>query len=117
MQIIRTVIWVLLLVGLLAFSWANWEPNVTVKIWSNLVIDTKIPAIVIVSFLIGFVPMWMLHRGNSWRLSRRIGTLEKTVRDAAGTPAPTAAPVAASTTAAETDTGGLAADPATKDTA
>ena len=110
MQIIRTVIWVLLLVALLAFSWANWDPNVTVKIWDNLVIDTKIPAIVIVSFLIGFVPMWLLHRGNGWRLKRRIDTLEKTVRDAAAVPV-AAAPV---TTASEADAGDLTADTSSK---
>ena len=54
MQIIRTIIWVLLLVALVVFSFANWDPTVTVKIWQGLVVDTKIPAIVIVSFAIGF---------------------------------------------------------------
>lgn len=113
MQIIRTVIWVLLLVALLAFSWANWDPNVTVKIWDNLVIDTKIPAIVIVSFLIGFVPMWLLHRGNGWRLKRRIDTLEKTVRDAAAIPAATA-PSTSAPRAPEGDAGELTADTSAK---
>lgn len=117
MQIIRTIIWVLLLVALLAFSWANWDPNVTVKIWSNLVIDTKIPAIVIVSFLIGFVPMWLLHRGNSWRLSRRIGTLEKSVRDAASSPTPTPAttPPPVTGKVPDGDAGNLTADTSSSD--
>ena len=61
MQIVRTIVWVLLLVALLIFSAFNWNP-VEVKIWEGLVLETKIPALVIVSFLIGLVPMWLLHR-------------------------------------------------------
>lgn len=76
MQIVRTVVWVLLLVALLIFSIANWGPVVTVRIWEGLVVDTKIPAIVVISFLIGFVPMWIYERAHSWRLKRRIHSLE-----------------------------------------
>ncbi len=80
MQIVRTVIWVLLLVALLIFSIANWAPIVTVRIWDGVVVDTKIPAIVVVSFLIGFVPMWLYHRAERWRLKRRIHTYEANAR-------------------------------------
>ena len=85
MQIVRTVIWVLLLVALLLFSLANWT-DVTVKIWDGIVVDTKIPAIVIVSFLIGFVPMWLYYRGSKWRLTRKVASLETAARTAAVTP-------------------------------
>ncbi|GGD54056.1 DUF1049 domain-containing protein [Erythrobacter arachoides] len=86
MQIVRTVIWVLLLVALLLFSIANWDPTVTVRIWQGIVVDTKIPAIVIVSFLIGFVPMWLYFRGSKWRLQRKVASLESAARTAAVTP-------------------------------
>ena len=86
MQIVRTVIWVLLLVGLLLFSIANWDPTVTVRIWQGIVVDTKIPAIVIVSFAIGFVPMWLYHRASKWRLQRKIQSLENAARTTAATP-------------------------------
>ncbi|MEO6040572.1 MAG: DUF1049 domain-containing protein [Croceibacterium sp.] len=95
MQIVRTIVWVLLLTALLVFSFANWDPTVTVKIWSNLVVETKIPAIVIISFMVGFVPMWLLYRANRWQLTRRIGSLEaaaRTVATAPIAPAPAAAP-------------------------
>ena len=74
MQIVRTVIWVLLLVALLLFSITNWDPTVTVRIWDGIVVDTKIPAIVIVSFAIGFVPMWLYHRASKWRTQRKIAS-------------------------------------------
>lgn len=80
MQIVRTIFWVLLLVLLLAFSFFNWKP-VEVQIWDNLVLETKVPALVIVSFLIGLVPMWLIHRGMKWRLHRRITALETSARN------------------------------------
>ncbi len=85
MQILRVVIWVLLLVGLLLFSIFNWT-DVTVRIWQGIVVDTKIPAIVIVSFAIGFVPMWLYHRASKWGMQRKIHNLENAARTQATTP-------------------------------
>lgn len=82
MQVIRTIVWVLLLVALLLFSINNWQP-VEVKIWEGLVLETRLPALVIVSFLAGLVPMWLLHKGARWRLNRRIASLENSVRSVA----------------------------------
>ena len=100
MQIVRTIGWVLLLFSLLAFSFFNWKP-VEVQIWSNLVLETKLPALVVVSFLLGLVPMWLVHRASKWRATRRINALETaTNRLATPTPAPaTPASVAAATPA------------------
>ena len=86
MQIIRTIIWVLLLVALLLFSIANWDPTITVRIWDGIVVDTKLPAIVIVSFVIGFVPMWLYYRAAKWQWRRKVTSLENAVRTAAATP-------------------------------
>jgi uncharacterized integral membrane protein len=82
MQIVRTIVWVVLLVALLLFSINNWSP-VEVKIWEGLVLETKIPALVIISFLIGLLPMWLLHWATKWQLKRRIGSLESAARTAA----------------------------------
>lgn len=79
MQIVRTVIWVLLFVALLAFSFFNWD-TVEVTLWENVVLETKIPALVVVSFLFGLIPMWIYHRGIKWSLDRRIRSLENAAR-------------------------------------
>ncbi|MBN92138.1 MAG: DUF1049 domain-containing protein [Erythrobacteraceae bacterium] len=90
MQIVRTIGWVLLLFSLLAFSFFNWKP-VEVQIWSNLVLETKLPALVVISFLLGLIPMWLVHRASKWRATRRINALEAaTSRFGAATPAPDA---------------------------
>jgi len=86
MQIVRTIVWVLVLVALLLFSINNWQ-DVEVKIWENLILQTKLPALVLVSFFLGLVPMWLLHKGTRWRFKRRISALENTVKAAtASTP-------------------------------
>ncbi len=101
MQIIRTIVWVILLIALLLFSVNNWQ-DVEVKIWEGLILQTKLPALVVVSFLLGLAPMWLLHKTAAWRLRRRIGTLENSVRAASvsvpvESPAPAPAPVKATT--------------------
>jgi uncharacterized integral membrane protein len=73
---------VLLLAVLLIFSINNWNP-VEVKIWEGLVLETKVPALVIVAFLLGLIPMWLLHRATKWQLHRRISSLEAAARTAA----------------------------------
>jgi len=111
MQIIRTVFWALILFGLLTFSFFNWDP-VEVNLWSNLVLETKVPVLVIVSFLLGLVPTWLLHRGTKWRLSKRISTLENAARSnalsrhepAAPAAAPAPTPTAIADPAAKNDT-------------
>ena len=90
MQIVRTIVWVLLLVALLIFSINNWNP-VEVKIWEGLVLETKIPALVVIAFLLGLVPMWLMHRVSQWYYKRRLGSLESAAARAAAMPAPPAA--------------------------
>ena len=108
MQIVRTFVWVLIFVGLLLFSWFNWTA-VEVTIWENLLVETKVPALVIVSFLLGLLPMWIYHRGVRWTLTRKIASLENAARthiaapparpedrpDGPATPAPATAPATA----------------------
>ena len=91
MQVVRTIVWVLLLIVLLLFSLNNWNP-VDVKIWEGLILQTKLPALVLVAFLLGLLPMWLLSKAGKWRLNRRINALENSVR--ANTPSP---PVATAT--------------------
>jgi len=86
-HIIRTIVWVVLAVALLVFSINNWRP-VEVKIWEDLVLETKIPALVIVSFLAGLLPIWLLHTGTRWRMTRRISSLETAMRNAVAASAP-----------------------------
>ena len=89
MQIIRTIVWVLVVVALGLFSFNNWNP-VEVKIWEGLILETKLPALVFAAFLLGLLPMWLLAKAGKWRLNRRINALENSVRANAAPPPPLA---------------------------
>jgi uncharacterized integral membrane protein len=87
MQAVRTIVWVLLLVVLVAFSVLNWN-EVEVTIWPNLILETKVPALVVIAFLLGLLPTWLVHRGVKWQMQRRIASLEAAARANAVTPPP-----------------------------
>jgi lipopolysaccharide assembly protein A len=94
MQFLKTLLWVTFLVGLTVFAINNWVP-VTVSLWGGLRLDTKLPALVILSFLLGFLPLFILHRMTTWRMKRRIATLESNQRlSATGSAIASAPPVA-----------------------
>lgn len=93
MQFIKTLFWVILAVILVVFAVNNWSPT-SVLIWEEIRIDTKLPVLVIGAFLLGFVPLWLIHRASKWRLNRRIKTLEAAARPVVPSPKPpTPAPV------------------------
>lgn len=111
MQFIKTLFWVVLAVVLVVFAVNNWSP-VSVIIWEDIRADTKLPVLVIGAFLLGFLPLWLLHRTQKWRLTRRIRTLEEAARPkttVTPTPVPVAKPV--------DPVGNPVADPAPKPTA
>jgi predicted membrane metal-binding protein len=81
-RILRTIIWVLVLLGFLIFAIYNWQP-VELTLWQNLVLETKLPVLAVLAFLIGFVPMWAYHRSIAWSLNRRIRALENSLKHTA----------------------------------
>ncbi|MEE4200219.1 MAG: LapA family protein [Erythrobacter sp.] len=113
MQIVRTIIWVMILSGIMLFSFLNWKP-VEITLWDGFIVETKVPALVILAFLLGLVPMWLYHRSVKWGQNRRIRSLENSIKsnaigsqadhgargDTAATPAPHAAATPPAHTAA-----------------
>ncbi|WP_373475340.1 hypothetical protein [Sphingorhabdus sp.] len=90
MRFLKTLIWVTAIVGLIVFAMNNWVP-VSISLWGGMRLDTKLPALVIAAFFLGFFPLYFIHRTLLWRMRRRILTLEGNQRTI--TPPPqTAAP-------------------------
>jgi lipopolysaccharide assembly protein A len=95
MSFLKTLFWVILLIGFAIFAVNNWQP-VSMKLWNGLWLDSKLPAVIAASFLIGFLPLWFWHRSVRYRLNRRIATLESGARTmAANFPTTSAAEKAA----------------------
>jgi lipopolysaccharide assembly protein A len=80
--IIRTIALVFLVFGLLVFSAYNWQP-VEVNIWDNLVLETKVPVLVLLAFLLGFAPLFAYHQSVKWSLKRRVRHLESSLKSLA----------------------------------
>ena len=91
MQILRTVLWVLLAVVLVVFALYNGKP-VEVQVWPTLIWEPPLAALTIMAFLLGLVPMWLVHRTVRWRLKRRIASLETSLAPPAPAPAAIAPP-------------------------
>lgn len=82
MKILRTIIWVLAFAGFLVFALYNWNP-VEITLWENLVLETKVPVLVLLTFALGLVPILAYHLSVRWSMGRRIRTLENSLRSAA----------------------------------
>lgn len=103
MQFLKTLVIIMIAVVFVVFAYNNWQA-VTVDLWGGLELVTKLPVLLLLTFLAGFLPLWAYHRTAIWRLKRRIATLEGNLsRNAAPvvTPSPSApaAPMAAAETA------------------
>ena len=71
MRFLKTLLWVTVIVGLVVFATNNWQP-VSLRLWGGLRLDTKLPALVMVAFLLGFLPVYILHLTQVWRMKRRM---------------------------------------------
>lgn len=113
MKIIRTILWVLAALAFVVFAAYNWQP-VELTLWQNLVLETKVPVLALLAFAAGFLPMWAVHRSVVWGQSRRIRTLENSLKNTAMAhrAEPVSAPVVADSPVDKSGrNGGETADP------
>lgn len=94
MHFLKTLFWVLLAVVLALFARANWS-DVTLNLWGDIQLDIKIPVLVALAALLGFLPTWLVQRAQVWKLRRRLESLERQSSSASpAPPAPAREPVA-----------------------
>lgn len=71
MQFLKTLFWVLLAVFIALFASRNWF-DVTLNLWGDLQADIKVPVLLGMLFLLGWLPTFLLYRARVWALQRRI---------------------------------------------
>jgi uncharacterized integral membrane protein len=76
MRFLSTLFWVLLAVLVVLFASRNWN-DVTLNLWGDIQADVKIPVLVVIVFLIGFLPPWIIMRARVWTHRRRMEALER----------------------------------------
>lgn len=86
MQFLRTLFWMAVAVIVALFTWSNWHP-VTLNLWADLRADVKLPVLLALSFLLGFLPTFLVLRGRLWSANRRIEAMERSIGPASAAPA------------------------------
>ena len=76
MRFLSTLFWVLLAVLVALFSRGNWT-DVTLNLWGDIQADIKVPVLMIIVFLIGWLPTWLIMRARIWGLNRRLEAHER----------------------------------------
>ena len=76
MNFLKTLFWVVLAVWLAIFANRNWN-DVTINLWGNLQADVKLPMLLVLIFLIGFLPPFVILRGRVWALNRKLAVAER----------------------------------------
>jgi len=76
MQFLKTLFWVLVAVLVVLFAVRNWTP-VTLNLWTDIQAETKLPMLVFVGFLIGWLPTWLMMRARLWTMKRRLEALDR----------------------------------------
>lgn len=116
MKVLRTIFWVLAAIAFVIFAIYNWQP-VELRLWQNLVLETKVPVLALLAFAAGFLPMWAVHRSVLWSMNRRLRTLENSLKNTAmahradTASVPVTAPLADSPVEKPGKSGGEGSDP------
>jgi lipopolysaccharide assembly protein A len=89
MQFLKTLFWILVAVVVALFARSNWS-DVTLDLWGDIQADIKIPVLLLIFFLIGFLPTWLIMRAKLWTCRRRLDSIERTraATIPAGAPSP-----------------------------
>ena len=85
MQFLRTLFWVAIAVFMAIIASHNWR-DVTLDLWGNIQVDIRIPVLLVLVFLGGFLPPFLILRARLWQTRRRLDQQDRTRLVA--TPAP-----------------------------
>ena len=99
MQFLRTIFWVILAVVVAYFAWANPQ-TAQVNLWGGIAWFPPMWFALLAAFLLGLLPVLVLHRATRWSLRRRLDTANRALAESQTATAPV-------TTLASTETSAL----------
>ena len=100
MQFLKILFWFLLAFVAALFTYGNWT-SIQINLWSGLIADVNLPLLLLVTFVIGFLPTYLYLGTVRWRLRQRLATCERMLADSRtlATVAPAAPPMVTPVTA------------------
>jgi uncharacterized integral membrane protein len=76
MNFLRTLFWVVVAVSLAIFANRNWN-DATLNLWGDIQADVKLPFLLLIMFVLGFLPPYFLMRSRLWSLRRKLALAER----------------------------------------
>ena len=95
MQFLKTLFWMAFAVSIAIFANRNWR-DVTLDLWGPLAADIKLPVLMGLMVLLGWLPTWLIGRSRLWQAKRKQLQIERPApspaapSQAPATPAPSA---------------------------
>ena len=90
MQFLRILFWVIVTVLVVVLASRNWH-DVTFRLWGDLLLDIKLPVLLLLTFLAGFLPPFLILRARLWTVRRRLDSFDRQQAAANAAPAPVVA--------------------------
>jgi hypothetical protein len=73
MQFLKALFWLVLGFVIALFLYANsGGPPVEINIWGDLIVSVKLPVLLVLMFVLGFLPTFIVYRTRLWSLQRRL---------------------------------------------
>jgi uncharacterized integral membrane protein len=76
MQFLKTLFWVVVAVLVFFLASRNWH-DVTMNLWGDIQLDIKLPVLIGLTFLLGWLPTYLIHRARLWRAKSRLDSFER----------------------------------------
>ena len=76
MQFLKTLLWVVVAVFVAMLASRNWH-DVTMNLWGDIQADIKLPILIGLVFLLGWLPTYLIHRARLWRVRSRLDSFER----------------------------------------
>lgn len=70
MSFLKTLFWIVAAVIVALFCFNNWTV-VSINLWNGMILETKLPLLLGIVFLIGLLPPLLLWQATRYRLRRR----------------------------------------------
>ena len=87
MQFLKTLFWMVFAVSIAIFATRNWK-DVTLDLWGPLAAVIKLPLLMGLMLLLGWLPTWLIGRSRLWQAKRKLLLLERPPAPPAPAPAP-----------------------------
>jgi uncharacterized membrane protein YciS (DUF1049 family) len=76
MQFLKTLLSVVVAVFVAILASRNWH-DVTMNLWGDIQADIKLPILIGLVFLLGWLPTYLIHRARLWRVRSRLDSFER----------------------------------------